>query len=246
MNRRQFVERAGVASLALSLSRTVRLPAVTTGAPPVELYHDQYPIMLASHLVEKLNALAAHWDQERASIQTVPEIEARNRFVREKFVEMIGGLPEKTPLHAVTVKIIERDSYRIENIMFQSRPEFWVTGNLYVPTSASGPFPGIISPCGHYPLARMAPQYQMAYLNLVKSGFVVFAYDPIGQGERRQYWNPETNITEVEGGPVFEHSMPGQLLLLLGETLTQYRIWDGMRAIDYLLTRPEVDAKRIG
>jgi dienelactone hydrolase len=50
----------------------------------------------------------------------------------------------------------------------------------------------------------------------------------------------------VEGGPVFEHSMPGQLLLLLGETLTQHLIWDGMRAIDYLQTRREVDPKRIG
>ena len=130
--------------------------------------------------------------------------------------------------------------------MFQSRPDFWVTGNLYIPTTGKGPFPGIISPCGHYPLARMVPQYQTVYLNLVKSGFVVLGYDPIGQGERRQYWNPETNVTEVAESPVYEHSMPGQLLLLLGENMTQYMVWDGMRAIDYLLTRPEVDGQKIG
>jgi dienelactone hydrolase len=120
-----------------------------------------------------------------------------------------------------------------------------VTGNLYVPKSGKGHLPAIIAPCGHYPLAQMVPQYQFAYLNLVHNGFVVLAYDPIGQGERRQYWNPYNDITEV-GDAVFEHSMPGQLLLLLGESLSQYRISDGMRAIDYLLTRPEVDSERIG
>jgi cephalosporin-C deacetylase-like acetyl esterase len=79
----------------------------------------------------------------------------------------------------------------------------------------------------------------------VRSGFVVLGYDPIGQGERRQYWNPETGRVDV-GGPTTEHSMAGQLLLLVGEDLTHYRIWDGMRAIDYLQTRPEVDGSRIG
>ena len=81
--------------------------------------------------------------------------------------------------------------------MFQSQPDFWVTGNLYVPTAGNGPFPGIISPCGHYPLARMVPQYQCAYQTLVKNGFVVLGYDPIGQGERRQYWDPKTDVTQV-------------------------------------------------
>ncbi|MSV29581.1 MAG: hypothetical protein EXQ52_12685, partial [Bryobacterales bacterium] len=90
------------------------------------------------------------------------------------------------------------------------------------------------------------PDYQFAYLNLVKNGFVVLAYDPVGQGERRQYWNPRTGETESDLNPIYEHSMPGQLLLLLGEDLTHYRIWDGLRAIDYLLTRPEVDRERIG
>ena len=84
------------------------------------------------------------------------------------------------------------------------------------------------------------------YLGLVKEGFVVLAYDPVGQGERRYYWNPATRQNEIGGPVTWEHSLPGQLLLLIGQDLTQYRIWDGMRAIDYLLTRPEVDPQRIG
>ena len=80
----------------------------------------------------------------------------------------------------------------------------------------------------------------------MNNGFVVLAYDPIGQGERREFWNPETKRNEIGGPVTWEHDMRGHLLFLLGENLTEYRIWDGMRAIDYLETRPEVDAKRIG
>jgi cephalosporin-C deacetylase-like acetyl esterase len=201
--------------------------------------------MLPAYLAKGLNALAEKWDAERNKIRSVAALEARNRFVREKFREMIHGLPERTPLDPVVVRTFERPGYRVENLMFQSRPDFWVTGNLYIP-AGNGPFPGIISPCGHYPLARMEPEYQFAYMNLVRSGFVVLAFDPVGQGERRQYWNPETGRTEVASASTYEHSMPGQLLLLMAEDLTHYRIWDGMRAIDYLLTRPEVDKEKIG
>lgn len=201
--------------------------------------------MLVSYLAKRLNNLAGTWDRTRALIETSADVQARNAFVRTKFIEMLRDFPPRTALNPITVKTCERDGYRVENVMFQSRPDFWVTGNLYIPTTGKGPFPGIISPCGHYPLARMVSQYQTVYLNLVKSGFVVLGYDPIGQGERRQYWSPETNVSEV-GDPVYEHSMPGQLLLLLGENLTQYLVWEGMRAIDYLLTRPEVDGQRIG
>jgi cephalosporin-C deacetylase-like acetyl esterase len=231
MHRRQFLECAAGAALALP------------GA--AETYDRTMPDMLASYFAKELNRLAADWDQKRQAIKTAAALEARNRTVRQKFIEMLGGLPERTPLGAKIVKVTERPGYRIENLMFQSRPDYWVTGNLWIPASGAGKYPAIISPCGHYPLARMVPQYQTAYLSLVKSGFIVLAYDPPGQGERRQYWNPATNADEMPS-PTYEHSMPGQLLLLLGESLTQYMVWDGMRAIDYLLTRPEVDGERIG
>ena len=212
-------------------------------AEPVP-YDQLFPDMLASYMATRLNRLATEWDEQRAKIRTPADLDARNRFVRSKVVEMAGGFPERNPLVARTVKLIERPGYRVENVMFQSRPNFWVTGNLYIP-AGTGRMPAIISPCGHYPLARMLPQYQLAYQHLVKSGFIVLAFDPIGQGERRQYWNPETGVTEV-GSATSEHSMAGQMMLLFGDTLTGYRIWDAMRAIDYLETRPEVDSSRIG
>lgn len=244
MNRREFVTRAGAGSLGLTAFPTHRasVPAKTAALGGLAA-----PDMLVSYLSKGLNNLCAQWERKRQEIKTPEALRARNRFVRQKFIEMIGGLPEKTPLIPIRVRVLKRDGYNIEVLMFQSRPDFWVTASLYVPSDRSGPFPGIISPCGHYGTARMIPTYQTAYLSLVKNGFAVLAYDPIGQGERRHYWNPETGRSDPGlGDPVYEHSMAGQLLLLMGESLTQYHIWDGMRAIDYLLTRQEVDPTRIG
>ncbi|MCC6861270.1 MAG: acetylxylan esterase [Bryobacterales bacterium] len=240
MNRRQF---------GLAMAGLTTVPPVPVQAPAAlrePSYGEQYPDMLLSHLAGKLNRLSEKWDAARAAIRSAAEMENRNRFVRRKFLEMIHGFPPRTPLHPKTVRRLERDGYRVENVIFESRPGFPVTGNLYLPTAGPGPYPGIISPCGHYPLARMQPDYQFVYLNLVRAGFVVLAYDPIGQGERRQYWNPQSGQTESGLSAIYEHSMPGQVLLLLGEDLTHYRIWDGIRAIDYLETRPEVDPRRIG
>jgi len=238
VNRREFLLESGALAASLGVTPAGSV-AGKAGAEP-----ERPPDMLLSYLADKLNALSADWDQKRSLIRTPAALEARNRFVREKFKEMLNGYPQRTPLHPVVVSRRERQGYRVENVMFQSRPDYWVTGNLYIPTTGAGPFPGIISPCGHYALARMAPPYQMAYLNFVRAGFVVLAYDPIGQGERRQYWDPQANYAEIE--TIFEHSMAGQLLILLGENLTQYRVWDGMRALDYLLTRSEVDKEKVG
>jgi cephalosporin-C deacetylase-like acetyl esterase len=223
------------------LAYGAHLPFSSATAPG---YAGQYPDMLVSHVAGRLNALASQWDVKRSALRTPADIEERNRFVREKFREMIHGYPERTPLQPVTVATHQRDGYRVENVMFQSRPDFWVTGNLYLPPG-NGPQPGVISPCGHYPLSRMEPEYQSVYIDLVKAGFVVLAYDPIGQGERRRYWDPKTGRTEIATASTYEHSMPGQALLLMGEDLTHYRVWDGMRAIDYLEGRPEVDRQRI-
>lgn len=245
MNRRAFIIESGAALLSPALSRAGA--SIHAIAPPqaARSYAEEMPDMLVSFLTGKLNRLASTWDEKRGQLRTAADMQRRNAAVRDDLLTMLGEFPQKTPLLARTTRVAEKDGYRIENVLFCSRPDFWVTGNLYVPTVGKAPFPAIVSPCGHYPLARMLPQYQSAYISLVKSGFVVLAYDPIGQGERRQYWNPDTDVTEV-GGPVFEHSMAGQQLLLLGENLTAYMVWDGIRAIDYMLTRPEVDPARIG
>ena len=244
-NRRQFLQVASTFPLSAGLLRWKRLAGRDLSAG-VHSYSEDLPDMLVSYISKKTNQWAAKWDRVRSEIHNAADLERRNRFVRGKIREMLGGFPERNPLSPVVTRVTERPGYHIENVMFQSRPNFWVTGNLYVPASGGGPFPAIISPCGHYEQARIYGTYQLLYQDLVKNGFVVLAYDPIGQGERRQFWNPQTGRNEISGPVTWEHDMPGHLLFLLGENLTQYRIWDGMRAIDYLETRAEVDPRRIG
>src|SRR5689334_16210061 len=155
MQRRQFLQSTLAAAAA----------AQRLLSEPSPSYLESTPDMLYSHLAGKLNALAEKWDRERARIHEPAEITSRNQFVREKVREMLGNFPARNPLGAKVVRSRQKQGYRVENVMFQSRPGFWVTGNLYIP-GGRGPFPAVLSPCGHYPLARTYPDYQLAYLNL--------------------------------------------------------------------------------
>ena len=147
INRRAFLATGGLA-LGRAVS-SAQQPATAAS------YARQYPDMLFAYIAGKHNALSERWDREREAIRDRAALERRNSFVRARSVEMLHGYPEKTPLRPVVVKTSKRDGYRVENVMFESRPGFFVTGNLYLPDSGKGPFPAIISPCGHYPLARM-------------------------------------------------------------------------------------------
>ena len=124
-------------------------------------------------------------------------------------------------------------------------PRFYVTSLLYVPEGLKDPVPGIIFLCGHAKEAKAYPLYQRVCIDLVKNGFVVLAIDPIGQGERLQYWSASTKSEIIRWG-TYEHSYVGLQCTLLGCNVARYFIYDAMRGIDYLLTRKEVDEKRIG
>ena len=123
---------------------------------------------------------------------------ARNAYVREKLVEMLGGLPEKDTLNPVVTRTLDREGYRIESVLFDSRPGLQVSGNVYLPTGGDGPFPAVVAPGGRHELGRLDPAHQLACLNLVRGGFAVLAFDTIGQGERRHYWNPSTRESELD------------------------------------------------
>ena len=152
---------------------------------------------------------------------------------------------KKTPLNAKITGVIKKDNYRIEKVIFESQPNFFVTGCLFIPKKHDKHAATIIYVIGHNPIAFRAEAYTNFTLNLVDKGFIVFALDPIGQGERLQYVDTLTNTSDV-GGPTTQHSYAGAQTLLTGTSLTDYFIWDGVRAIDYLATRKEVDMNRIG
>lgn len=168
---------------------------------------------------------------------------ARQTFVRKKYAEIMGRFPSKTPLNPVVTSIATHDGIRIEKLYFESIPGYYVTGALFLSADRKGRIPAILYCSGHSESGFRSEAYQHAILNLVKKGFAVFAFDPIGQGERRQYLNDEQHKSF---GPTQEHSYPGSQLFLLGRTPAYYFIWDGIRAIDYLYSRPEIDTTRIG
>ncbi len=151
----------------------------------------------------------------------------------------------KTPLNARVTGILERETFTVEKILFESHPGFYVTAGLFMPRERQNPAPAVIYCSGHTDLGFRSETYQQVILNLVNKGFIVLAFDPLGQGERLQYPDPESGNSKI-GGSTKEHSYAGIQTLLTGTSLTDYFIWDGIRVLDYLETRPEVDMKRIG
>ena len=180
-----------------------------------------------------------------AAIDTESAWRARQKSVREAIAEAMGPFPEKTPLNARVVGTLQKDGYRVEKIVYESQPSFFVTAVLFLPDEQNRAAPAILYCSGHYQDAFRAPAYQTMIVNLVRKGFVVLAFDPIGQGERLQYLDPVTGESRV-GSPTKEHSYPGAQQLLLGRAPARLMTWDGIRGIDYLVSREEVDAERIG
>jgi cephalosporin-C deacetylase-like acetyl esterase len=183
-----------------------------------------------------------HFDARRklvAALNTPEEIRRRQADLHAKFLEAIGPLPPKTPLNAKVVGALQGPGFRVEKIIYESRPEHHVTANLYVP-DGKGPFPGVLLPCGHSDNGKAAEAYQRAAISLAQNGMAVLCYDPIGQGERLQLLRPGNK------GGTGEHTQIGIGALLAGQSCAGYRIWDGIRSLDYLASRPEIDAKRLG
>jgi hypothetical protein len=181
--------------------------------------------------------------QKIAAVQGRAAAEAHKQAVRKKILELIGGLPEqRSPLQARTFKTSDRGKFIVENVTFESFPNYIVTANMYRP-KASGRHPAVLISMGHWDSGKASAQRIAA--NLALKGFVVLAFDPMGQGERQQAFDPRLGRSIIGGG-TDQHFAAGAQAILLGQTFARYRVWDGIRALDYLATRPEVDMERIG
>jgi dienelactone hydrolase len=178
-----------------------------------------------------------------AALKTADDGHRRQRELRARFIDAIGGFPEKTPLNADVIGKEQRDGYRVERIIYESRPLHHVTANLYVP-DGRGPFPAVLMPMGHSDNGKANGESQRACILLAKNGLAALAYDPISQGERRQLL--DANGKRLIGNMTTEHTLIGVGALLVGRNTASYRIWDGIRSLDYLCSRPDIDAKRLG
>jgi cephalosporin-C deacetylase-like acetyl esterase len=201
--------------------------------------------LLLDHLISQAMDLYEIRDREIAKLVTKSQWMKRQAFVKDKLLELVGPFPEKTPLNPKVTGIIRRDGYRIEKIIYESMPGFYVTGCLYIPEGIRGRVPAILNVIGHNQDAFRAPLYQVLNYNLVRKGMIIFAIDPPGQGEHVQYFDPKINFSSI-GYTVVEHCYFGNQCFLSGSSAARYFIWDGIRAIDYLVSRREVDPERIG
>ncbi len=196
-----------------------------------------------------LRSVAYHMLEERQrrarQLGTIEDVSKVKENLRTRMLEGLGGFAERTPLNAHVVGILERDGYKIEKIVFESQPRFYVTANLYVPTTGRPPYPAILFPLGHERGAKANPTWQQMLGALAKKGFVALAWDPVGQGERLQFYDEDLEGSKV-GNSTTEHTVVGIQCLLIGDHVARYTIWDGIRALDYLLSRKEVDPTRIG
>jgi cephalosporin-C deacetylase-like acetyl esterase len=178
------------------------------------------------------------------AIQTRQQAEKRKAEVRETVLRLIGGLPEKPgPLQAHIVGTLHEDGFHVERVIYDSLPDFHVTADLYVPDKGSGPYPAILYTPGHYPAGKI--EAWLFGANMARNGVGVLAYDPIGEGERLQYFDPSTNKS-LAGAPTGEHSEASVQVMLTGDHVARYFIEDAMRGIDYLQSRPDIDGARIG
>ena len=230
-----------------------RAPAPTperlTGAPGVEVLYSgtglpDYSHDLVNYLLRVTGEARERRQQIVRAISTPEAVRDRQKTITSELWKMLGGPPERTPLNPRVTGIVERPGYRIEKLTFESRPRLAVTANLYVPT-ATGRRPAILSPLGHSVNGKAWPSYQKLFTNLARKGYVVLAYDPFGQGERIEYPGARPGQSALGGG-TSEHEYAGRRLILLGANFGLFRAWDGIRALDYLLTRPEVDPDRVG
>lgn len=179
------------------------------------------------------------------ALETPLELAELQRHVREKLAEMWGPFPEeRTSLNVHHVGSVERQGLVVEKLIYESRPQHFVTANLYRPKGAEGKLPAVIFSSGHAAIGKAYEPYQRFCALMAHSGFVVLAWDPISQGERLQLWDKATQASIVGPG-TREHKVLGNQCYLLGLNLMQYRVWDAIRAIDYLESRPDVDKHRI-
>ncbi len=183
-----------------------------------------------------------------ADLNSLEDWQKRQETIKQALMDIVGPFPQKTPLNPKILKTVKKDGFKVEQLVFESQPGFYVTASLFIPEGLKrgSKVPAVLYCSGHTDIAYRSTNetYQVLILNLVKKGFVVLAFDPVGQGERLQYFNAETGKSDI-GASTAEHSYCGIQAFITGSSLAKYMIYDGIRAVDYLLTRKEVDPSRI-
>ena len=201
--------------------------------------------MMKTYLLRIADEQWQKWKDDYENLKTPEQIIAYQKQLREKFIDAIGGLPERTPLNPQVTGVVQREGYRVEKVIFESQPKHYVTALMFIPESPKyhPPYPGVLIPCGHSKTSKACPFYQIQGAAMALHGMVGLVFDPINHAERGQVLgkNNKPRLDSVKA-----HTMIGVSSTFLGRNTARFVIWDGIRAIDYLQSHPAVDPKRIG
>lgn len=203
-----------------------------------------YQHTVIDYYVDKLRKMREKREAFLGSIQSDAEASRHRDFVRKAIRDSFGPLPDKCPLETTITGTVQRKGYKIEKLYFQSRPGYIVTGNLYIPDNLDTKAPAVLGTCGHSWEGKGCSTYQEFAARLALNGFAVLIYDPVHQGERNQYHG--LDYLGSGSGLCQAHNIFAKQLELAGENMPFWRVWDGIRALDCLLSRPEVDSSRVG
>ena len=240
LSRRRLLQSA---ALPMSLSL---INGLANDAVAAESYQplNRFPRMVHEFFVDQVRQAERRHLKTLDQVKTADDARKYVETVRSKIRQCFGPEPERSPLNPRITGVVDRDEYKIEKLIFDSRPGFPVTANVYVPTGRKGPMPGVVGTCGHSSNGKASNAYQSFAQGLAKLGYVCLIYDPIGQGERYQY--VDDDLKPRLKGTVREHLYAGNQQFLVGEFFGMWRAWDGIRALDYLLTRDEVNPNQLG
>ncbi|NND08646.1 MAG: prolyl oligopeptidase family serine peptidase [Saprospiraceae bacterium] len=186
--------------------------------------------MMRSYLTNIVDLQFVRRDSILSTFRSAKDWDAHAHTIRDSMISWTGTLPKRTPLNARVTGRIEKADYVIERTIFESRPGFLVSANLYLPKNIKGPHPAHLNVIGHAQDGKANERYQRMSIAQVKNGFVVLTMDLLGQGER---------------GKLSTHKIIGTQAFISGTHIFNIMVWDAIRAIDYLVSRPEVDPERI-
>jgi cephalosporin-C deacetylase-like acetyl esterase len=204
-----------------------------------------------AYLLQEANRQFQARQTEVQALDSAEAVLRRQTKLRAAYRQIMGEFPKPAPLNPRVTGTIPGNGYRIEKVAYESRPNFFVTANLYLPAAGKGPYPGVLVVCGHWAEAKFWQGHQRFGALCALNGLVALVVDPISQGERMQLLDAKGRPAQENGQAVyiryFEHSLIDTGARLVGWSAAALEAWDNMRGIDYLYSRPEVDrAKKVG
>lgn len=196
--------------------------------------------MMRDYLTALVDRQFAARNSYLSTLRTAEDWDRWAQTIRDSMRSWTGPFPERTPLNPRVTGRFGREGYVVEKILFESRPGIYVSASMYLPEGVSFPRPAVLNVIGHSPTGKARDKVQQRSIVQAKRGFVVLTIDCLGQGERT-----DPDYHHLGHSPGITHGIIGIKAFLAGTHVFNFMVWDAIRAVDYLVSRPEVDRGKI-